>query len=279
VPEVKSEIDASKLPVLVVEDNREALFVYEKYLKGTQFQVIPARDTKEAAKALDAFRPVAIVLDVLLQGEHSWDLLREIKNNPDSRNIPVYVVTVVDNRAKALALGADGFHAKPVDRVWLIDQLNLASVGKDEAILIVDDDETSRYLLRTVLGTSGYRLIEAANARDGFRLATEQIPSLIILDLSMPDATGFEVLRQLKEDRATRAIPVIIHTSTILDEDDRRGLEQAAFIVPKSHMSSRELATASFAEAFDKAGLKHELRLERPMVSTGESPTPGRATA
>src|SRR4029077_11561165 len=73
VPDVKRELDAAKLPVLVVEDNREALFIYEKYLKGTEFQVVPAQDLKEARRALGEFKPIAIVLDVLLQGEHSWN--------------------------------------------------------------------------------------------------------------------------------------------------------------------------------------------------------------
>ena len=82
VPEVSHEIDSSKLPVLVVEDNREALFIYEKYLKNTQFQLMPAKNLKEARQLLQEFRPLAIVLDVLLEGENSWELLQEIKSNP-----------------------------------------------------------------------------------------------------------------------------------------------------------------------------------------------------
>ena len=72
VPDVRRDLDSSKLPVLVVEDNREALFIYEKYLQGSDFQVIPANTITEARAAIAAFRPVAIVLDVLLQGENSW---------------------------------------------------------------------------------------------------------------------------------------------------------------------------------------------------------------
>src|SRR5581483_6107293 len=106
------ELDADRVPVLVVEDNREALFIYEKYLKGSRFQVVPARNIVEAKASLKAFRPVAIVLDVLLEGEHSLDLLRDLKQDSATHDIPIYVVTVVDNRQKALALGADGFQAK-----------------------------------------------------------------------------------------------------------------------------------------------------------------------
>ena len=198
VPDVKRELDASKLPVLVVEDNREALFIYEKYLKGTEFQVVPAQDLKEARRALGEFKPIAIVLDVLLQGEHSWNLLQELKQNSATKDIPVFVVTVVENQSKAMALGATAFHAKPIDRGWLLNQLQ-ATLNRDEGqILMIDDDEIARYLLRGLLSGSGHRLLEAHGGVEGLRLARLSKPNLIILDLSMPDLSGFEVLEALK---------------------------------------------------------------------------------
>ena len=254
VPDVKRELDASKLPVLVVEDNREALFIYEKYLKGTGFQVVPAQDLKQARRALEQFRPVAIVLDVLLQGEHSWQLLQELKQNSSTRDIPVFVVTVVENEAKAIALGATAFHAKPIDRAWLLAQLETTLVREHGQILIIDDDEISRYLLKGVLGNGGYRLLEARGGNEGLRLAKESKPDLIILDLSMPDLSGFEVLDQLKMDPETQKIPVVIYTSQRLDSKERARLQAAADIVPKE-TQSRELTEARFAEALARAGV------------------------
>jgi CheY-like chemotaxis protein len=254
VPDVKRELDASKLPVLVVEDNREALFIYEKYLKGTGFQVIPAQDLKQARRALEQFRPVAIVLDVLLQGEHSWQLLQELKQNSSTRDIPVFVVTVVENEAKAIALGATAFHAKPIDRAWLLAQLETTLVRERGQILIIDDDEISRYLLKGVLGNGGYRLLEARGGNEGLRLAKKSKPDLIILDLSMPDLSGFEVLDQLKMDPKTQQIPVVIYTSQRLDSKERARLQTAADIVPKE-TQSRELTEARFAEALARAGV------------------------
>jgi signal transduction histidine kinase/CheY-like chemotaxis protein len=255
VPDVKRELDASKLPVLVVEDNREALFIYEKYLKGTGFQVVPAQDLKEARRALEEFRPVAVVLDVLLQGEHSWQLLQDLKQNSLTKDIPVFVVTVVENEAKALALGATAFHAKPIDRAWLLAQLQTTLVREHGHILIIDDDEISRYLLKGVLGASGYRLLEARGGNEGVRLAKEMKPDLIILDLSMPDLSGFEVLDLLKRDPETLQIPVVIYTSQRLESGERERLQAAADIVPKE-TQSRELTEARFAEALARAGLQ-----------------------
>ena len=258
VPDVKRELDASKLPVLVVEDNREALFIYEKYLKGTEFQVVPAQDLKEARRALDEFKPIAIVLDVLLQGEHSWNLLQELKQNPATKDIPVFVVTVVENQSKALALGATAFHAKPIDRAWLLNQLQATLDRHEGQILMVDDDEIARYLLRGLLAGSGHRLLEAQGGVEGLRLARLSKPNLIILDLSMPDLSGFEVLETLKRDPETREIPVVIYTSQSLDSEERARLQEAVDIVPKG-TSSREAAETRFAEAMVRAGLQIKL--------------------
>jgi signal transduction histidine kinase/CheY-like chemotaxis protein len=260
VPEVKRELDASRMPVLVVEDNREALFVYEKYLKSSRFQVVPAKNIVEARAALKAFRPVAIVLDVLLEGEHSWDLLRELKLDPATRDIPVYVVTVVDNRQKALALGADGFQAKPIDRMWLLEQLNLIATGKAHPrVLIIDDDETSRYLVRTILANTGCEMWEADGGVEGVRLAKEYGPDIVILDLAMPDLNGFEVLRELNRDPQTSKSRVIIHTSKSVGDQEYSRFGQALEVIPKDVMKSRDKAIARFTEAFRKAGVSLSL--------------------
>lgn len=254
VPEIKREIDSKRKPVLVVEDNREALFVYDKYLKGTEFQVIPAHSLREARAALREFRPAAIVLDVLLQGEHSWELLLELKQNPGTATIPVYVVTIVENREKALSLGADGFHAKPVERSWLVQQLQGVDHGVRKRLLVIDDDEISRYLVRTVIGSSNFSYIEAPTAKDGLHLAKEMKPDAIILDLNMPDLSGFEVLKRLKAEPSSENIPIVIFTSKILNDDERKMLTDAVAIISKAS-ESREDSFERFCAAFRAAGI------------------------
>jgi signal transduction histidine kinase/DNA-binding response OmpR family regulator len=260
-PDLKRELDATKQPVLVVEDNREALFIYDKYLKGTPFQVIPARNLKEARAALREFRPAAVILDVLLQGEHSWELLQELKRDPVTARMPVLVVTVVENREKAMALGADAFQAKPVDRGWLVDQLH-ASVGATHSrqVLIIDDDEISRYVVKTLLSHTDFRFLEAFAAQEGLMKAREIKPDAVILDLTMPDLTGFEVLKRLKGDPRTSDIPVIVYTSKVLDAQDREMLSDAAVILSKES-KSRELSLAQFANAFQQAGVPFTARM------------------
>jgi signal transduction histidine kinase/CheY-like chemotaxis protein len=259
VPEVKRELDSDKLPVLVVEDSREALFIYEKYLIGSGFQVIPAKSIKEARESVRAFRPRAILLDVLLQGEHSWDFLRDLKQDSSTQDIPVYVITVVDNRQKALALGADGFHPKPVDKAWLLDKL-MSIAQPQPHVLIIDDDVTSRYLIRSLLENGGCDIMEASGGSEGLRMARERKPDLIVLDLGMNDVNGFDVLEALNREPNTSGIPVVIYTSKNLEEHEYSRLSTAVDVIPKSIMGSREVAAARFSEAFKKAGLAHVTR-------------------
>ena len=269
-PEVSREREEGRLPILIVEDNREALFAYDKYLKGTGFQPIPARTLREARQALREFRPAAIILDVLLQDESTWELLTELKRNTETRDIPVFVVTVVDNREKALALRADGFCAKPVDRVWLLDSLN-ASVGPWErpGVLVIDDDEVSRYLIRGALSNLWCVVSEAAAGCSGIELAEASRPDLIILDLLIPDLSGEEVLRRLKANPVTREIPVIIHSSQPLSDTDRaRLLELAEAFVPKGD-TARETLKETVGTV-----LGQRLRPDAQGKETGECPMP-----
>src|SRR5262249_1305238 len=96
-PETARDIDPAKLPVLIVEDNRETLYVYEKFLKGTEFQALSAQTVRDARLMLKQVRPIAILMDVMLQNESTWMLLSDLKRNPATRDIPIHVVTIVEN--------------------------------------------------------------------------------------------------------------------------------------------------------------------------------------
>jgi CheY-like chemotaxis protein len=260
----EDELDGSKLPVLVIEDNREALFIYEQFLKGTRFQLVSASNIAEAQAVLGTMRPHAVILDVVLKNENSWEFLRDLKTEPATRDIPVYVITVVDNGAKALSLGANDFHPKPVGRDWILKRLERSFASRP--ILVIDDDSISRYVVKGLLSDSQYEIAEASGGIEGLRAARELKPALIVLDLVMNDLSGFEVLDQLQADPATHAIPVVIHTSKDLDRNEQRRLSAAVDIIPKSVVNSRELALATFAEAFRKAGLALQPRMEHQPV-------------
>jgi signal transduction histidine kinase/CheY-like chemotaxis protein len=250
----RSESSAELAPVLVVEDDRQTLFLYEKYLQGSGFRVVPARTIDDARRLLRSVRPSAIVLDIMLEGETTWRFLGEVKSDPQTRDIPVLVVTVTDRENKARALGADEFWMKPMDQSWLQRKLkSLAVRGRIEKILVIDDDEVSRYLVRRLLADTTYRVIEATGGEEGIRLARERLPDIILLDFVMPGMSAFEVLDELKADPATRNIPVIIHTSKDLGEEERRRLASETAAVLNKQSLSREVAIGRIREALMKA--------------------------
>ncbi len=255
VPELTHVLDPMRMPLLVVEDNRESLFVYEKYLKGSGYQVLPARTLHDAREWLRQVRPVAIVLDILLEAENAWGFLAELRGDASYRDVPILVVTMVENEQRALALGANAFHSKPIDREWLLHHLErLVSKGATEKVLLIDDDEASRYILRGLLAQGRFDVLEATNAREGLLLAREGGPKAIFLDLVMQGMDGFAVLDSLKSDERTRGIPVIIHTSKRLTERDRARLHAAAAIVSKES-DSREAQMAAVQSALIEAGM------------------------
>jgi len=132
-------------------------------------------------------------------------------------------------------------------------------------VLIVDDDEVARYLLKGLLSQTGFRIAEAKGGNEGLRHVRQFKPDVIVLDLSMPDLSGFEVIDNLKQDPETAKIPVIIHTSKVLDAGERSLLDDAVAIVSKN-TQSREVAMANFAQAFDKAGV--HMQAEKAEVHT-----------
>ncbi len=250
------QLDASRAPVLVLEDDRQTLFLYEKYLARSGFQVLPVRSTEEARRVMERVRPAAMVLDVMLEGETSWNFLAEMKNREATRDIPVLVVTVTDREQKARALGADEFWLKPVDEIRLQKKLQaMARSGPVERLLLIDDDDVHRYLLKQLLKDLPYVLLEASGGKEGVQLAREQAPHLIFLDFVLPDITAFDVLDELKADPRTRDIPVILHTSHELQEDERTRLARETAAILSKHTLSREVAITRIRDALTKAGL------------------------
>jgi signal transduction histidine kinase/CheY-like chemotaxis protein len=250
----RTEPDSSRFPVLVVEDNEETILLYDKYLKGSGFQILPARTTGEARELMQQLRPVAIVLDLVVPGNDAWDFLIEMKRDEERRDIPIYVVSVLDEIRKGFALGADDYCVKPMARQWLLDKLRKIVIGgQPRTALVVDDDEVSRYLLRGLLTDTRYRVIEAPGGAEGLRRAREDKPDVIFLDLVMPEVAGIEVLKQLRRDSATRGIPVVVVTAKTLDDDERRYLTGRTVAVLPKESSSRAEAVAAIRDALRRA--------------------------
>ena len=218
-----AEADPASVPVLVLEDKVEMMMMYRSYLKNSGFNMIPASTIREAREILEGIRPKVIILDVVLRSEDSWRLLAELKTNASTRDIPVIIASTIEDQAKAFHLGADDYLLKPVERSSLLERLTELTFTRN--ILIIDDQERDRYLLKQHFRASPLVIQEASTGLEGIRQAARERPDVIILDLSMPGMSGFEVLDALKTAPATKDIPVVICTSRVLSDDERMQLE------------------------------------------------------
>lgn len=249
--EIPIRTDPARLPVLVVEDAFEMQLFFERALKGSPYQLLPARTLHEAKEVLAIHRPVAILLDIVLGNEDSWSLLADIKHTPQTEHIPVIVVSTVDEAKKGLSLGADVYAVKPIDRRWLLDTLARVTRSGPPAVrvLVVDDQEAARYIVRQCLPSPRYLVTEAVSADNALALARSTTPDAIILDLNLPDRHGRDVLADLKSDPSTADIPVIIVSSQPLSKRELTGWAAAAAGVVPKHQLTRQILEETIAAA------------------------------
>ena len=273
-PAASWEIDETLIPVLVLEDAPETRLVYEKFLRRSVFQQISANNLGEARRILQQVRPRAIVMDILLRGEDSWTWLAELKAESATRDIPVLVITSVDDERKGLSLGADAYCLKPIGRETLIRQLQALTAASAEipgaeqalqhgnaqpCILIIDDEPVDRYILVRLLEQRPCIVEQAASGLEGLKILQEIKPDLIFLDLNMPGLSGYEVLTHIKAHPATRDIPVAVVTSAEPGAHQRQELEEKAYALINKVDLSAKAVDDLLAAAMTPAALQARL--------------------
>jgi len=238
----------ARTTVLVVDDDPSVRGLLTKTLEKEGYRVVSAGNGVEALALAREHRPQAITLDVLMPQMDGWSALKEFKADATLRDIPVIMVSVLNERGMAIPLGAADYVTKPVDRQRLAEILreHCADDMRSASILVVEDDTATRELLCHSLTGMGYAAFAAVNGRSGLDwLAGHPAPSLILLDLMMPEMDGFEFLRELRKQPAFFDLPVIVVTAKELTPDDVRILSgQTERIIPKDQSYLTELATA-----------------------------------
>jgi signal transduction histidine kinase/CheY-like chemotaxis protein/putative methionine-R-sulfoxide reductase with GAF domain len=215
-------VEASSEPakVLFIDDDaitREAL---TRLLAKGRYHVIPLSDSRKAAEEARAKKPDAILLDIMMPNASGWDVIRELKADPTTRDIPVVMCSIAQEADRALSLSASAFIAKPVDGAEL--QRTLSRIAKPGGtVLAIDDDENMLRIVSKILGRLDYRVYTAPNGAKGLESINESAPDAIVLDLMMPGVNGFDILAELSRNEETRDIPVIVVTAKDLDPDER----------------------------------------------------------
>lgn len=237
------ELGPGEFPVLLVEDNRETAFLLENSLKRSEFRPITTHSVSDARRVLEQSHPVAIVLDIVLQGEPCWGLVKEIREK-FSASLPILAISVSPEATRSLAAGANVFLQKPIAPGTLLQHLReLTARSPSGKVLLIDDNEVSRYVLRNVLPEASLEIIEARSGREGLQEALIHRPNVIFLDLIMSDLSGFEVLRELRVDARTRDIPVVIHSTHAITEPEKAKIAyQGVAVWSKSRVESEHAA-------------------------------------
>ncbi len=239
--------DPSRPLVLLVEDNPEAAEILAQHLETGGFRVSIARTGNEALAMAKDLKPVAITLDILLPEIDGWEVLTRLKADEATRDIPVLIVTVVDNPALGRALGALDYFVKPVDRGALLSRLEQYTFTTkvkhgDVRVLVVDDESANLESLRALLEPAGFVVLTASGGKEGIDVARSERPQLILLDLLMPEVTGFDVVEALRADKATRSIPIMVLTAKELNDDDKRALNgHVAAVFQRNSVGGAEL--------------------------------------
>ena len=219
------EEDETQPLVLVVEDDRPAAELLAHHLSQAGYRVAHAWDGAEALRQARALQPDVLTLDILLPQKDGWRVLTELKADPQTQDIPVVVVTITEDRQQGLALGIADFLVKPVDKERLIQAVNRAlGESPSPTVLIVDDEPQVVELLTDVLQAQGMEVLTAGGGQEGIDQALAAPPDLIILDLMMPEVTGFDVVRALRDHSETRDVPILIYTAKRLTPEEQRHL-------------------------------------------------------
>jgi hypothetical protein len=210
--------------VIVIDDSEQARELIRRFLVDEGFRVLEAASGEAGLALARQERPDAITLDVLMPGMDGWAVLAALKADPQLADVPVIMLTMLDDRNLGLALGASDFMTKPIDR----DRLRnlLARYRHDGAgeVLVVEDDPSTRELLRRQLEADGWSVTEAENGRAGLAALGQTVPALILLDLMMPVMDGCQFAAELRKREEWRGIPVVVITAKDLTADERRAL-------------------------------------------------------
>jgi signal transduction histidine kinase/DNA-binding response OmpR family regulator len=241
--ELPAELPAlERNTVLVIDDDANVRELMERYLTKEGYSVRTAASGEDGLRLAKQIRPAAITLDVMMPGLDGWAMLAALKTDAHTHDIPVIMLTILDDRSRGYALGAADYLTKPVDWNRLGEIMRRFAAAPGSPVLLVDDDPNHRELIGRWLTKEGWPVTEAANGREALARLDAQRPGLVLLDLMMPEMDGFEFLEELRRREDLGRLPVVILTAKDLTPEDVARLNGCvAQILHKQALSQDEL--------------------------------------
>jgi len=237
-----AQITPAQKTILVVDDEPDVLTMISEYLSLEGYNILTATSGEKALRLAREHRPFAITLDVIMPEMDGWEVLQHLKEDPDTKDIPVIIVSVSDDKQTGFALGAVGYVTKPVNRDLLIGEINRIDGPTPHTIMVVDDNEIERKEMAFIIEEEGMKALVAEDGRKCMDMIRESLPDILVLDLIMPEVDGFEVLDKVRSDPVTRKLPVIVVTAKDLSTEERENLSgNVSSVLTKSDTTSKTL--------------------------------------
>jgi PAS domain S-box-containing protein len=246
-----AELDGGPATILVIDDDPTVHELLGHHLAHGGYRVFFAGSGTEGIARARELRPDVITLDVMMPDKDGWRVLSELKASPETADIPVVMLTIIDQRSAGFALGAADYLLKPIDRTRLLGTLERLCGPRERpaSVLVVDDEELVRTLVAEHLDRAGYDVRQAEHGAAALVAVEEQVPDAILLDLMMPVMDGFAFLDALRAREAWRAIPMVVVTAMDLGEADREALQrQVEGVLAKAPVSPTRMVEQIVAQ-------------------------------
>ena len=238
-------LDADDNLVVLVDDDVAMHDLIKRTISKLNLTLIGATNSEKGMELIREVKPKLILLDVLMPGRDGWSLLKECKTDAELKDIPVIMISQLNQSNLAASLGANDYLTKPIDRTHFVNTIQrlLGTGGKDQKVLVIDDDKDVRELLSRLLKDAGYRPIDARDGKEGLE-RTKDEPALIILDLEMPRMDGFEFLdNYIKDVPEDKRAPVLVFSGKDLTDVQEDLLkERVVGLVKKDDVSMDNLS-------------------------------------
>jgi len=233
--------DSSRRLVLAIDDDPDVISLLTQEIEEEGYQVIGATRALDGIEKAKQIGPYAITLDIMMPGMDGWEAISRLKGDPATRDIPLIVVSIIDNKDLGFRLGADEYLLKPVDKESLLQVLHRYE-GPGHRVLIADDDPVVVDLVRQLLEEDGWKVDSATNGQEALESIGRERPDVLLLDLMMPVMDGFETLQHLREEEGTRDLSVVVITAKDLSREEREELQRnTTRIIEKSGMDRERI--------------------------------------
>lgn len=257
---VSTAVDQNQPLVLLIDDDLTIHDLVKRFLHKEGFRTLCAQNGVDGIELARTSSPAVIVLDVMMPTMDGWSVLSRLKGDPELSQIPVVMLTMVNDKAMGYTLGVDDYMLKPIERLDFVGVLKrFCDQANPGTVLVVEDDEPSRELVRDMLEKDKYTVIEARNGLEGLERLATTVPELILLDLMMPEMDGFEFAEEVRSNPAYADIPIVVMTAKDITPEDRSRLDGNVTRVLQKGAYSRDDLLKEIRSRIIKIGARAEL--------------------